>query len=146
MVAAARNFDSACLDYNGNDFISSAARRLVGMKSIDPSDSAAIDFHRRSTRIKTAAWAAIMRNSSRLKNSSGTLAIRSGMQRCLLLASKVFRRRAKATCSRILSSCARNVLRLAVELLLFRADEVARNGALRKILRPEVFPSAPLQF
>ena len=30
-------------------------------------------------------------------------------------------------------------------MLLFRADEVARNGAFGKILRPEVFPDAPLQ-
>jgi len=39
-----------------------------------------------------------------------------------------------------------NALRMAAELLLLRADEVARNGAFRKILRPEVFPDAPLQF
>ena len=38
-----------------------------------------------------------------------------------------------------------NALEMAADLLLFRADEVARNGAFRKILRPEVFPDAPLQ-
>jgi hypothetical protein len=37
-----------------------------------------------------------------------------------------------------------NALEMAADLLLFRADEVARNGAFRKILRPEVFPDAPL--
>ena len=31
------------------------------------------------------------------------------------------------------------------DMLLLRADEVARNGAFGKILRPEVFPDAPLQ-
>src|ERR1019366_10426660 len=31
-------------------------------------------------------------------------------------------------------------------MLLIRADEVARNGALRRLLRPEVFPYAPLQY
>ena len=30
-------------------------------------------------------------------------------------------------------------------MLLLGADEVARNGAFGKLLRPEVFPSAPLQ-
>jgi hypothetical protein len=29
---------------------------------------------------------------------------------------------------------------------LFKADEVARNGAFGKILRPEVFPNAPCIF
>jgi hypothetical protein len=32
---------------------------------------------------------------------------------------------------------------MARQMLLFEADEVARNGALRKTLRPEVDPSAP---
>ena len=31
------------------------------------------------------------------------------------------------------------------DMLLLGADEVARNGAFGKILRPEVFPDAPLQ-
>jgi hypothetical protein len=31
------------------------------------------------------------------------------------------------------------------DMLLLRTDEVARNGAFGKILRPEVFPDAPLQ-
>ena len=34
---------------------------------------------------------------------------------------------------------------MAPDMLLPRADEVARNGAFGKILRPEVFPDAPLQ-
>ena len=34
---------------------------------------------------------------------------------------------------------------MAVNMLLLGADEVARNGAFGKILRPEVFPNAPLQ-
>jgi len=34
---------------------------------------------------------------------------------------------------------------MARDMLLLRADEVARNGAFGKILRPEVFPDAPLQ-
>src|ERR1700730_15818527 len=34
---------------------------------------------------------------------------------------------------------------MAPDMLLSRADEVARNGAFGKILRPEVFPDAPLQ-
>jgi hypothetical protein len=35
---------------------------------------------------------------------------------------------------------------MAADLLLLEPDEVARNGAFWKILRPEVFPDAPLQF
>jgi len=31
-------------------------------------------------------------------------------------------------------------------MLLLVLDEVARNGAFGKILRPEVFPNAPLQY
>lgn len=34
---------------------------------------------------------------------------------------------------------------MAADLLLLTADEVARNGAFQKILRPEVFLNAPLQ-
>src|ERR1039458_975672 len=34
---------------------------------------------------------------------------------------------------------------MASDMLLVGADEVARNGAFGKILRPEVFPDAPLQ-
>jgi hypothetical protein len=60
--------------------------------------------------------------------------------------SNLFRRRAKPTCPSVPRLRACNVLRVASQLLLFRADEVARNGASRKILRPEVFPNAPLQF
>ena len=37
-------------------------------------------------------------------------------------------------------------LAMAPYMLLLGTDEVARNGALRKSLRPEVFPDAPLQF
>jgi hypothetical protein len=37
-----------------------------------------------------------------------------------------------------------NALEMAANLLLLLVDEVARNGAFRKILRPEVFPDAPL--
>jgi hypothetical protein len=37
-----------------------------------------------------------------------------------------------------------NALEMAADLLLLLVDEVARNGAFRKILRPEVFPDAPL--
>ena len=33
---------------------------------------------------------------------------------------------------------------MASDMLLLMADEVARNGAFGKILRPEVFPDAPL--
>jgi hypothetical protein len=39
-----------------------------------------------------------------------------------------------------------NALEMAANLLLLLVDEVARNGAFRKILRPEVFPDAPLHF
>src|ERR1017187_9841536 len=60
--------------------------------------------------------------------------------------SKVFRSCAKATRSRVPWMRVGNALRMACQLLLLRADEVARNGAFRKILRPEVFPDAPLQF
>jgi hypothetical protein len=35
---------------------------------------------------------------------------------------------------------------MASNLLLVGPDEVARNGAFWKSLRPEVFPDAPLQF
>jgi hypothetical protein len=38
-----------------------------------------------------------------------------------------------------------NTLGMALHMLLVRTDEVARNGAFGKILRPEVFPDAPLQ-
>jgi len=38
-----------------------------------------------------------------------------------------------------------NALAMAAHMLLIRPDEVARNGAFRTILRPEVFPNAPLQ-
>ena len=34
---------------------------------------------------------------------------------------------------------------MALEMLLYGTDEVARNGAFGKILRPEVFSDAPLQ-
>jgi len=34
---------------------------------------------------------------------------------------------------------------MASDMLLLEADEVARNGAFGKLLRPEVFPNAPLQ-
>lgn len=34
---------------------------------------------------------------------------------------------------------------MASDLLNSKTDEVARNGAYWKILRPEVFPGAPLQ-
>ena len=33
---------------------------------------------------------------------------------------------------------------MARDMLLLVVDEVARNGAFGKILRPEVFPGAPL--
>src|SRR5271165_6276052 len=33
---------------------------------------------------------------------------------------------------------------MATDMLLVESDEVARNGAFGKILRPEVFPNAPL--
>jgi hypothetical protein len=39
-----------------------------------------------------------------------------------------------------------NALQMAPDLHPPWADEVARNGAFRKILRPEVFPDAPLHF
>jgi len=35
---------------------------------------------------------------------------------------------------------------MAPDMLLLKPDEVARNGAFGKQLRPEVFPNAPLQF
>jgi hypothetical protein len=38
------------------------------------------------------------------------------------------------------------VLAMARDMHLLVADEVARNGAFGKKLRPEVFPDAPLQF
>jgi hypothetical protein len=34
---------------------------------------------------------------------------------------------------------------MAPDMHLLGTDEVARNGAFRRILRPEVFPDAPLQ-
>ena len=37
-------------------------------------------------------------------------------------------------------------LAMATEMLPLGADEVARNGAFGKKLRPEVFPNAPLQY
>ena len=57
---------------------------------------------------------------------------------------KSFRRSAKPTRLRILRMHVGNALRLATDMLLLRADEVARNGAFGKILRPEVFLNAPL--
>lgn len=39
-----------------------------------------------------------------------------------------------------------NGLGMATQMLIFSQDEVARNGAFGKILRPEVFPDAPLHF
>jgi hypothetical protein len=60
--------------------------------------------------------------------------------------SKSFFRRAKATRPCVLSMHVGNALEMASDMLLLVADEVARNGAFGKILRPEVFPNAPLQF
>src|ERR1017187_3043850 len=37
------------------------------------------------------------------------------------------------------------MLEMASDMLLLVADEVARNGAFGKILRPEVFTNAPLR-
>jgi hypothetical protein len=38
-----------------------------------------------------------------------------------------------------------NKLAMASNMHINKTDEVARNGAFGKILRPEVFPDAPLQ-
>ena len=59
--------------------------------------------------------------------------------------SKVFRRREKDTLRTGLQSRVGKELEMAADLLRVMADEVARNGAFRKKLRPEVFPGAPLQ-
>ena len=60
--------------------------------------------------------------------------------------SKVFPRHAKPTRSNVPWIRVGKTLEMAIDLLLFSADEVARNGALGKKLRPEVFPDAPLHF
>jgi hypothetical protein len=56
---------------------------------------------------------------------------------------KSFQPSAKPTRPGVLSTCAANALAMVPNMLLFKADEVARNGAFGKILRPEVFPNAP---
>ena len=58
---------------------------------------------------------------------------------------KSFRPSAKPTRPRVLIMHVGNALAMAADMLLLKPDEVARNGALRTILRPEVFPNAPLQ-
>ena len=60
--------------------------------------------------------------------------------------SKSFRSSAKPTCLCVLNMHVGNALAMATDMLLLKADEVARNGAFGKILRPEVFPDAPLHF
>jgi hypothetical protein len=52
---------------------------------------------------------------------------------------------AKPTRPSVLPVPVGKALAMARDMLLLRADEVARNGAFGKILRPEVFPDAPLQ-
>src|SRR5258708_5810208 len=59
------------------------------------------------------------------------------------LPSKSFRRSAKPTRLGALTARAHKSLAMADNMLLLKADEVARNGAFGKILRPEVFPNAP---
>ncbi len=59
--------------------------------------------------------------------------------------SKSFRPSAKPTAPAFLPMHVGNALAMAADMLLLGADEVARNGAFGKQLRPEVFPNAPLQ-
>jgi hypothetical protein len=59
--------------------------------------------------------------------------------------SKSFRPSAKPTYPSVLSINVGKALAMAADMLLLGADEVARNGAFGKKLRPEVFPDAPLQ-
>jgi len=51
---------------------------------------------------------------------------------------------AKPTRPSVLLMHVGKALAMAPDMLLLGADEVARNGAFRRILRPEVFPDAPL--
>ena len=62
-----------------------------------------------------------------------------------VILSKSFPPRAKPTRPGVLYMHVGNALAMASDMLLLVADEVARNGAFGKILRPEVFPNAPLQ-
>jgi hypothetical protein len=57
--------------------------------------------------------------------------------------SKSFQPSAKPTCLCVRNMHVGNALAMAADMLLLEADEVARNGAFGKILRPEVFPNAP---
>jgi hypothetical protein len=59
---------------------------------------------------------------------------------------KSFRPCAKPTRPRVLPIHVGNALAMATDMLILGADEVARNGASWKILRPEVFPNAPLHY
>ena len=59
---------------------------------------------------------------------------------------KSFPGHANPTCRRTPCLRAAKHLQMASQMLLYSVDEVARNGARWKILRPEVFPLCPFAF
>ena len=117
----------ASLDYNGNRIVSSnlivsrVPRRIT--QELLPGKDLCFEIFRMPRWLRKSA---------------------AGRHRIFRCERKSFRPRAKPTCSQAVSIRVSNALRLATNMLLFRQDEVARNGAFGKLLRPEVFRNAPL--
>jgi hypothetical protein len=94
----------------------------------------------RTARVKTLCFGAVYHVSV-----CNQMLSRNTLKPQDLYSGKSFHRNAKPTSADSRATLFCNTLEMASDMLIYGADEVARNGAFGKILRPEVFSDAPLQ-